>query len=41
MRIIKLKEVMKSTDLERSSIYTFIGEGVFPQSVSLGERAVG
>lgn len=41
MRIIRLSEVKAITGLGRSSIYKFMGEGVFPQSVSLGERAVG
>lgn len=41
MRIIRLSEVKAMTGLGRSSIYKFMGEGIFPQSVSLGERAVG
>lgn len=41
MRIIRLKEVMKSTGLSRSAIYKFVGEGIFPKSVPLGSRAVG
>ncbi|GAA6205386.1 AlpA family transcriptional regulator [Thalassotalea sp. SU-HH00458] len=40
MRLIRLKEVMEITGLGRSSIYKFISEGAFPQSISLGERAV-
>ena len=40
MRLIRLKEVMHLTGLGRSSIYKFMTEGVFPMSVSLGERAV-
>lgn len=31
---------MEITGLGRSSIYKFISEGAFPQSISLGERAV-
>ena len=40
MRFIRLKEVMSLTGLGRSSIYKFMSEGQFPQSISLGERAV-
>ena len=40
MRLIKLKEVMHITSLARSTIYKFMGEGSFPKSVSLGDRAV-
>lgn len=41
MRIIRLKEVIYSTGLARSTIYKYIGEGTFPKSVSLGDRCVG
>lgn len=41
MRIIRLKEVMDSTGLARSTIYKYISEGAFPKPVSLGERCVG
>lgn len=41
MRIIRLKEVIDSTGLSRSTIYKYIGEGTFPKHVSLGERRVG
>ena len=41
MRIIRLKEVIESTGLARSTIYKYIGEGTFPKSVSLGDRSVG
>lgn len=41
MRIIRLKEVIDSTGLARSTIYKFIGEGNFPKPVSLGDRCVG
>ena len=40
MRFLKLKEVMALTALGRSSIYKFMNEDRFPQSVSLGDRAV-
>lgn len=40
MRLIKLKEVMNTTGLARSTIYKYISEGTFPKPVSLGERAV-
>lgn len=41
MRIIRLKDVMNSTGLARSTIYKYIDEGTFPKSVSLGDRSVG
>ena len=41
MRIIRLKEVIYSTGLARSTIYKYIGEGTFPKPVSLGDRCVG
>jgi len=41
MRIIRLKEVIDSTGLARSTIYKYIGEGSFPKPVSLGDRCVG
>jgi prophage regulatory protein len=41
VRIIRLKEVIYSTGLARSTIYKYIGEGTFPKPVSLGDRCVG
>lgn len=41
MRIIRLKEVLDSTGLARSTVYKYIAEGTFPKPVSLGDRAVG
>ncbi|NMZ76638.1 AlpA family transcriptional regulator [Pseudomonas nitroreducens] len=41
MRIIRLKEVIDSTGLARSTIYKHIGEGTFPKPVPLGDRCVG
>ncbi|MBT8768746.1 helix-turn-helix transcriptional regulator [Metapseudomonas boanensis] len=41
MRIIRLKEVIDSTGLARSTIYKYMGEGAFPAPVSLGDRCVG
>lgn len=40
MRLIRLKEVIHLTGLGRSSIYKFMADNKFPQSISLGERAV-
>ena len=40
MRFMRLKEVMQKTGLGRTSIYNFMNEGKFPQSVSLGGRSV-
>lgn len=41
MRVIRLKEVIDSTGLARSTIYKFISEGTFPRPISLGDRCVG
>ncbi|MCF7556682.1 helix-turn-helix transcriptional regulator [Pseudomonas petrae] len=41
MRIIRLKDVIDSTGLGRSTVYKFISEGTFPKPVSLGDRCVG
>ncbi|MFP7836552.1 helix-turn-helix transcriptional regulator [Pseudomonas aeruginosa] len=41
MRIIRLKEVIDSTGLARSTIYKYIKENTFPKPVSLGDRCVG
>ena len=41
MRIIRLKEVIASTGLSRSTIYKYISEGSFPKSLDLGGRSVG
>ncbi|EOV0850554.1 AlpA family transcriptional regulator [Vibrio parahaemolyticus] len=40
MRFLKLKEVMDKTALSRSAIYRKMSDGDFPQTVSLGDRAV-
>ncbi|GAA5192727.1 AlpA family transcriptional regulator [Ferrimonas gelatinilytica] len=40
MRLIKLKDVMHSTGLARSTIYKYIAEDGFPKPVPLGGRAV-
>ncbi len=41
MRVIRLKEVMETTGLGRSSIYKYAQEGSFPKPVSLGGRSSG
>lgn len=41
MRIIRLKQVIETTGLGRSTIYKFIEEQTFPKPVPLGGRAVG
>jgi prophage regulatory protein len=40
-KIIRLPEVVKITGLSRSTIYLRMSKSDFPQSISLGERAVG
>lgn len=39
--ILRLPAVKARTGLSRSSIYLRMAQGTFPQSISLGERAVG
>ena len=39
--ILRLPQVIKHTGLSRSSIYLRIANNEFPESVSLGGRAVG
>ena len=39
--ILRLPDVLRRTGLSRSSIYSLIERGAFPQSVRLGARAVG
>ena len=40
-QIIRLKGVMAKTGLARSTIYAKLAEGVFPEPINLGPRAVG
>ena len=39
--ILRRKEVQARTGLSRSSIYLRASQGIFPQSIPLGPRAVG
>lgn len=39
-KFMRLKEVMEMTAMSRSNVYKMMSEGRFPQSVSLGARAV-
>ncbi|UCO96415.1 AlpA family transcriptional regulator [Metapseudomonas lalkuanensis] len=41
MKIIRLKDVIDTTGLARSTIYKYIAEGTFPKPVALGDRCVG
>ncbi|PHR85431.1 MAG: AlpA family transcriptional regulator [Colwellia sp.] len=40
MALIRLAEVKEYTGLGRSSIYKYMNDGLFPKSVSLGDRAI-
>jgi len=40
MKLIKLRDVMNTTGLGRSTIYKYIANGNFPKPVSLGVKAV-
>jgi prophage regulatory protein len=41
MRVMRLKEVMDTTGLSRSTVYKYISDGAFPKPITLGERCVG
>lgn len=41
LKIMRMKEVIKTTGLSRSAIYQKVSVGQFPQQIKLGERAVG
>lgn len=40
-RVMRLKEVIMLCGLSRSSIYSYIADGKFPQSRKIGSQAVG
>jgi prophage regulatory protein len=40
-KVIRLPQVKNVTGLSRSTIYAYMKEEKFPQSISLGSRAVG
>lgn len=41
MKIIRLKDVIETTGLARSTVYKYVAEGFFPKPISLGDRCVG
>ena len=41
IHILRLPEVMKRVGICRASIYQYMASGLFPQTISLGARAVG
>lgn len=41
MKIIRLKDVIDTTGLSRSTIYKYIAEGRFPAPINLGDRCSG
>lgn len=41
MKIFRLKQVMETTGLTRSTIYKFIAAGTFPKSIPLSGKSVG
>lgn len=40
-RILRLREVIQTVGLGRSSVYRLIHKGMFPRPIKLSERAVG
>lgn len=40
MRVIKLKDVIDTTGLSKSSIYAHMARGDFPRPIQLGPRSV-
>lgn len=41
MKILRLKDVIQTTGLARSTIYKYIDLDIFPKPVTLGCRSVG
>lgn len=41
MRILRMKTVIETTGLARSTVYKYVAEGIFPKPLSLGGRSVG
>ncbi|NTV12335.1 MAG: AlpA family phage regulatory protein [Desulfobulbaceae bacterium] len=41
LAVLRLPEVIRLTGLCRSSIYEMMNKGLFPNSITLGHRAVG
>lgn len=41
LAILRLKDVVHRIGLSRSTIYQRMSEGTFPESISLGDRAIG
>ncbi|AOX99696.1 AlpA family transcriptional regulator [Jeongeupia sp. USM3] len=41
MKIIRVKQVIETTGLARSTIYKYIADGIFPKPIQLGARSVG
>lgn len=39
-RMLRLKEVLHLTGLSRSTVYNYIGDGIFPAQVKIGYRCV-
>ena len=40
MRIMRLKEVINMTGLARSTIYKYVGDGIFPVPISLAPGGI-
>ncbi|RBP80830.1 AlpA family transcriptional regulator [Shewanella putrefaciens] len=40
IKLIRLKNVIDTTGLARSTIYKYIDKGIFPKAVTLGGRVV-
>lgn len=41
LKVIRIKEVLRSTGFTKSTFYTRINDGLMPKPISLGERASG
>lgn len=40
IKLIRLKDVIDTTGLARSTIYKYVDKGIFPKAVKLGSRSV-
>lgn len=40
IKLIRIKDVIDTTGLARSTIYKYVDKGIFPKAVKLGSRSV-
>ncbi|GLR34498.1 helix-turn-helix transcriptional regulator [Shewanella decolorationis] len=40
IKLIRIKDVIETTGLARSTIYKYVDKGIFPKAVTLGRRSI-